>query len=153
MLPVVRQWIDERTKRERYLLLIAAVLAGLWTGYAGLWQPLARQEAALLSQINRYDRAIVMLRRAPLTEPQTTRVDTRPVTSIVTETAENFSLSIRRLEPEGSGAQVVLDETGFENLLYWLDQLEHSHGLRVITTEINRRPAPGTVTATITLQR
>jgi type II secretory pathway component PulM len=153
MLASARHWFDERTARERVLLLAMAVLALVWLLYAGIWQPLQAREAALLAQIDRHERAVAMLRAAPVVQTQTAATDTRPVPMIVTDTAAAFSLTIRRLEPEGDGARVILDEVAFEAVVFWLDRLEQNHGLRVTTIEMTRRPAPGVVTATLTLQR
>lgn len=153
MLASARRWLDERTARERVLLLAMAVLASVWVLYAGIWQPLQAREAALLARIERHERAVEMLRAAPVTQAQTAATDTRPVPVIVTDTAAAFSLTIRRLEPEGDGALVILDEVAFEAVVFWLDRLEQNHGLRVTTIEMTRRPAPGVVTATLTLQR
>lgn len=153
MLASARHWFDERTARERVLLLAMAVLALVWVLYAGIWQPLQAREAALLARIDRHERAVAILRAAPVVQAQTAATDTRPVPVIVTDTAAAFSLTIRRLEPEGDGARVILDEVAFEAVVFWLDRLEQNHGLRVTTIEMTRRPAPGVVTATLTLQR
>lgn len=153
MLSSAQQWIALRSQRERLLLSVACGLAMIWIGYALIWQPLRNQEAALLDQIARHESAIAILQTTPVTQAITTTADTRPVPVIVTDTAANFSLTIRRLEPEGSGARVVLDEVAFDNVILWLERLQQNHGLRVSSIDMDRRPTPGIVTATLTLQR
>ncbi len=153
MLSSARQWLDERTPRERYLLAGLGVMATIWIAYAGVWQPLQSREAMLLAQISRHDSAIAMLRAAPVTQAEPVVSDNRPVPVIVTETAADFALTIRRLEPEGNGARVILDEVAFEDVVFWLDLLEQRHGMRVASIEMTRRPAPGIVAATLLLQR
>lgn len=153
MLGAFSQWINERTERERILLLVGLFLAIVWVLYAGLWRPLQTREMILMAQIERHSSAIMMLESAPVPQAATAATDARPVPVIITDTAADFSLTIRRLEPDGEGARVVLDEVGFDNAILWLDQLDRNHGLRVRSIEMARRPAPGVVTATLTLQR
>lgn len=153
MFATAQQWINDRTAREQVLLSAGLALAVIWGLYAGLWQPLQAREATLLAQIDRHNTAIAMLQAAPAAPATTVATDTRPVPVIITDTAADFALTIRRLEPEGDGARVVLDEVVFDNTILWLDRLDQTHGLRVTAIEIGRRPAPGIVTATLTLQR
>lgn len=145
-------WFADRTPRERYLLLGALVLAGVWLAFVLVWQPLAAREAALTSQIARYERSLAILDSAP-EDTEAAPTDSRPVPVILTETAADFSLTIRRLEPEGGGARLVLDEVPFNDVILWLDRLDRDHGLRPTELDMTRRPAPGMVTATLALQR
>jgi type II secretory pathway component PulM len=47
----------------------------------------------------------------------------------------------------------VLEEAPFDAVILWLEALHRDHGLAVTTLDLTRRPAPGTVNASLTLER
>ena len=86
-------------------------------------------------------------------DPEAIAADSRPVPIVITDTAAVFQLVIRRLEAEGTGARVVLEEATFQQVILWLEALERDHRLRVRDLEMTRRPAPGVVSVTLALER
>ena len=62
-------------------------------------------------------------------------------------------MTIRRIEPEGDGARVSVDDAAYADILRWIEALEDDHGLHLAAIEMDRRPDPGIVSATMTLQR
>lgn len=151
---VLARFLAMRTPRERGLLLAVTVLALIWIGYAAVLQPLVRHNAALAEGIAR--RAIVLnqIARLPPADPDgEVAGDRRPVAAILAETAQTMGLVIRRLEPEGRGTRLVLEEASFETVILWLDLLDADHALRVSQLDLTRRPAPGMVAAALLLER
>ncbi|MFN3311976.1 MAG: type II secretion system protein GspM [Hyphomonas sp.] len=146
-------WITDRTPRERLMLSVMAGLLAVWVVYALVWQPINDRRGALNDRIDRYATALVLLHSAPMVPVPVAQTDSRPVATILTESAAAFGLSILRLEPEGTGARLVLQETPFETVIQWIDALESQNALRLTLLEMTRRPAPGVVTATLSVQR
>ena len=144
-------WLADRTPRERLLFAAMLALAVLWLGFAAVWQPLQLRRATLTDQIARHDRAVAVLQAAPVVVQ--TPQDDRPLNVIITETAAGFQLVIRRLEPDGQRLALVLEEAPFDAVILWLETLHREHGLAVTTLDLTRRPAPGTVNASLTLER
>ena len=151
----LQEWIAQRTDRERVLLGVGFLFALLWFGIAVVWQPLRLHRAHLEATIARYDDGLAALQNPAFSvaDPQAPAADNRPVPVIVTDTAAVFQLVIRRLEPEDTGARVVLEEATFEQVILWLEALERDHGLRVRDLEMVRRPAPGIVSVSLGLER
>lgn len=151
----LQDWIAQRTDRERVLLGVGFLFALLWFGIAVVWQPLRLHRAHLEATIARYDGGLAALQNPAFSvaDPQAPAADNRPVPVIVTDTAAVFQLVIRRLEPEDTGARVVLEEATFEQVILWLEALERDHGLRVRDLEMARRPAPGIVSVSLGLER
>ena len=151
----LQDWIAQRTARERVLLGVGFLFALLWFGIAVVWQPLRLHRAHLEATIARYDGGLAALQNPAFSvaDPQAPAADNRPVPVIVTDTAAVFQLVIRRLEPEDTGARVVLEEATFEQVILWLEALERDHGLRVRDLEMARRPAPGIVSVSLGLER
>ena len=152
----LRDWLALRTARERGLLKAAVALGAVWLVVFAVWQPLLAQRAALADRIARHDRGLAALAvqgppgAAVNAAPAT---DARPVPELLTGAAATFQLVIRRLEAEGTGARVVLEEAAFAQVILWLEALERDHGLRVADVEMTRRPAPGMVGVTLSVER
>lgn len=140
-------WTD-RTPRERTLLLGLAVTIAIWLGIVGAWQPLQAQRISLAAQIARYQSAAERLANPGLVAAP---ADARPIPVIITESAADFQLAIRRLQPAGEEVQIVLEDAPFEPVLLWIDVLTADHALQLRALELIRRPAPGVVAVTLTV--
>ncbi len=144
-------FLADRTPRERGLLLGLAVVAVVAGGVIGVWQPMRAHNAALADSLLRAERAAVQVANLPI-QPDLAPPDARPAPVIITEAAEAFGLQIRRLQPQGGTVQVALDDAAFDAVLLWVEALERDHGLRLADLTLTRRPTPGTVATTLTLE-
>lgn len=148
-------WIEQRSGREKVLLGAGLALAVAWLIIAAVWQPLRSHRANLQVEISRLDRGLAALQNPGFNLPDANppAIDSRPVPVVITDTAAVFQLVIRRLEAEGTGARVVLEEATFQQVILWLEALERDHDLRVRDLEMTRRPGPGMVGVTLALER
>jgi general secretion pathway protein M len=151
----VIDWVEQRSSREKLLLGVALVFAVVWLGFAAIWQPLRHHRADLETRIARYDRGLAALQNPGFSapDPQNTIIDSRPVPVILTDSAAVFDVVIRRLEADGTGARLVLEEATFEQIILWLEALERDYSLHVTELEMTRRPGPGVVSTTLALER
>jgi general secretion pathway protein M len=78
-------------------------------------------------------------------------VNDMPLPARITKSAQDTGLVLRRIEPEGSGSRVTLDEAAFSTVLLWIADLEEQHDVSVRAIEIDRRPTPGIVSARLLL--
>ena len=139
-----------RAPREQGLILLAAVLAVVYLATTQLWWPLMAERRAALDRIGQLDRALAAVARLP--PLPTGPADDRPIARIVTETAPDFGLSIRRIDATTQGADLTLDQAGYDGVILWLDALEAEHGLTLSALTLTRRPEPGQVSATLSLR-
>lgn len=139
--------------REQVMVIGAAALLLGAVGYSGIWQPTTEARRADLAAINDIDIAMMQVRAAPETLRQPTASRTQPLAAVIAETAPRFALAVQRIDPEADGARVTLDEADFAALLLWIAALETDHAVLVTAARIERRPAPGLVSAEITLER
>ena len=147
-------WWARRSLRERWLLAGLAGAAAAYLAVAVVAQPLLAARAAALAAIAGHDRALAQLAALPAeAAPPAPRSTGLPVTAVLTETAPEFELAIRRIEPEGAGARLVLDDADFAGVLLWIEELERDHGLRLTAVEMDRRPEPGVVAARMSFER
>ncbi len=147
-------WWLQRTPRERVLVIGMAAVAALYLVMVAAVDPLlaARREAQ--ASIESSEAAMARLAALPAgaTAPAA-QPSSQPAAAILTETATDFGLSIRRIEPEGDGARLTIEDADFSSILRWIDALETEHGLHVMAIEMDRRPEPGVVSANLTVQR
>jgi general secretion pathway protein M len=59
--------------------------------------------------------------------------------------------AVRRIEPDGGGARLWMEQAGFAELMRWLVTLEHAHGVSISSLTLERQPTPGLVNARVTL--
>jgi general secretion pathway protein M len=145
-------WWDQRSPRERVLL--AALLAVLvcWLGIVLVARPLLNARAEALASIARSEMALARLAAAPA-PALPVESSGQLVPAILTETATEFGMTIRRIEPEADGAQLTIDDAAFDDVLRWIEALEVRHGLHVVALKMDRSPAPGVVSASLTVRR
>tara|TARA_R100000655_G_scaffold5499_4_gene16927 strand:- start:2657 stop:3112 length:456 start_codon:yes stop_codon:yes gene_type:complete len=138
--------------RERRLVSIVLPLAIVVVGYQFLWVPLQRAQAEARADIQAFrlvqDTAALasvdtIVSLQPLNET--------PLATRITTSASAANLTLRRIEPENDSIRVTLDDTPFATILLWLSDLEEQHDVRVEALEVDRRPAPGRVSARLLL--
>lgn len=147
------RWLEQRTTRERWLLMVGSAAVLIWVVAAFVWQPIQARREAASRQIALYERAIAALQAAPAPAVAAPPADPRTLNAIVTDAAGGFDLSIRRLEPEGNRIRVTVDEAAFQTVILWLEAMQRDSGLRASELDMTRRPDPGVVDATLVLER
>lgn len=138
--------------REKSLVSIVLPLAIVVAGYQFLWAPLQSAQAEARADILAFrlvqDTAALasvdtMVAVAPLNDT--------PLATRITTSASAANLILRRIEPENDSIRVTLDDTPFATILLWLSDLEGQHDVKVEALEVDRRPAPGRVSARLLL--
>ena len=143
-------WLATRPLREQGLILACSALIAVYLAVTLLWQPLLAHRAMAVAQISTYEHALGAVARLP---PVTVKAkDARPIARILTETAPDFGLAIRRIDATDIAADLTLEDAAFDSVVLWLDTLEGEHGLSIASLQITRRPQAGLVAATLTLK-
>jgi general secretion pathway protein M len=147
-------FLSARTPRERVLIVVLALISAAVLGHLILWQPMAQHRLALQQDIARQARSFAALTALPPDTglPPLARSDL-PLPGIITETVAAYQLSIRRLQPADTSADISIEDAPFDAVLLWVDTLERDHGLRIISLSLTRRPEPGIVAATLIVGR
>ena len=146
----VTDWLATRPLREQGLLLAAFVMGLVYVGVTLIWWPLMAERAQVQARIAQMDHALTVV--AGLPARAIVVADTRPLARILTETAPEFGLSIRRIDVTAAGADLTLDDAAFDGVVLWLDALEGEHGVSVAALQVTKRPVLGQVAAMMTLK-
>lgn len=141
--------------RERTLvgLLLPVILVA--SSFQFIWLPLQAKRNSLTADILGYAQVIdrvASLGSDTVTVLPATTGPASPLSTRVTQSAQTAGLILRRLEPEGDLLRVTVDDVAFANVVLWLSDLEVSHSVVVAAIEIDRRPAPGVVSARLLLK-
>lgn len=143
---------DRLSRREKYLVALVIPLALLVALYRFVWMPLQLAEAQARADIAAYrlvQDTAALAARAEIAP--TAPVNDTPLATRITSSASAAQLTLRRIEPEGDGIRVTLDDTPFATLLLWLSDLEEQHDVILEALEVDRRPAPGVISARLLL--
>jgi len=141
-----------RSPREQALLAGLAAVSLVALYLVLIYAPLQTVRAEAVRDIRTYQALKAQLRVAGPTLTAGALAARGPTSAVITASAGEFGLNIRRLDPDGERIRVVLEDVPFDGLVRWLDRLERDRGLRVVDLRVERRPAPGTVNAQATLE-
>lgn len=160
----LRSRYSQLEPRERRIVLVGGLLAGLILIYAGIWSPLAsahgRQREALAQArviAQQLELAQAWVRQnpsAPRAAPSAAL--NQSLLAAVDQAARSGTLgkAPERLQPEGDlEVRVWLEDVPFEALVRWLGELKTRYGITAQTLDVERAEAPGQVTARLSLVR
>jgi general secretion pathway protein M len=145
-----RAWWGERSLREQALIGGLAAVAIVALVLVGVIAPLRAVRATAYEQL--HDAAILDARlRQVGGEPggpgPRAAIRRGTASAILTDSAAAARLSIQRMEPEGGNTRVELGDAPFSQVVAWLADVERTSRLRVQQSQIDRKGAPGVVSA------
>ena len=156
-------WWAGLAPRERIIMAGGAVVLVVLVIYLLLWEPLARKKEQVRTDISALTADLMWMeqvagqvkrRAAQQSSQATSGASGGSVLTLIEVSARAAGLreTLERVQPEGQGARLSFAETGFDNLLRWLGELEQRHGLHVSQLAVDAGTAPGTVTARIKVE-
>lgn len=148
------KFISGFSSREKLLILCVLPAIILLAAYRFGWMPLSQARADAKAEIAGYLTVIeaVQNRGAQPQMPDPAPAVLAPMATRVTQTADAAGILVRRLEPDADLVRVTLDDAQFDRVIAWISRLETEASLKVVGLEIDRRTAPGTVGARVTLE-
>ena len=157
--PLARWWAT-KTRAERRIVAVLALVLALAALWALVWRPLTRDTSALRAAAPAERAALVQAERMVAEIAGLTR--SAPVTPAADPRAEiERALAERGLATNAATAvdwrdgraRVTLDAARFDALLAALDALQRDARVRVVEATLTARVEPGTVRAEIVLAR
>lgn len=157
----IKQYWSNLQPRERHTLLFGGVVLIPLMIYALMidpfYQELQRLEKSVANQ-----RELLAWMQQSATEVKSFRqvqpgsqksVSGQSLMSTIDASARSTNLSgaIKQLKPEGQGVKVRLEDASFDDMLRWLGQLNHRHGIAVSGLVMERLPQAGKVNASVVL--
>ena len=157
--PRLARWWSAKPSSERSLLVCAATIAVAIVAWLGVWQPLARDIAALRVANARDAVALAEARRmaedsaglARTTAPAAAADPRADFDRVVTQ--QGLRAALTQQDWKDGRLNVVFGAVAFDALVATLEALQRDARLRVVSATIAARVEPGTVRAELVLAR
>ncbi|MEI9928412.1 MAG: type II secretion system protein GspM [Sphingomonas sp.] len=141
-------WWRARSRREQVLLAVmAALLAGVVLVY-GVVKPLQAMRAQAISDIITYETLDARIRAAGALAPGSAPARSGPPASVVTSAAASAGLTARTA-PLPGGVRATIADGSYDSVMAWLADVGGTSGLTIRRVALQRRGAPGRVSATV----
>ena len=149
---------QQRTRRERHLLLGMGVMLIIGLVYYALWQPWQSRETQWRQTLTREQASLQWMRQQTpllqqLRQQKSPAAPQEPTTVIMREAARH-GIAIVRLQPQGARLGLSVQPADFQALMAWLDALGQA-GMTTATLAVTAvAQQPGWVTInTLVLER
>lgn len=158
----VALWWQARNIRERWILAVGGTLAVIVFAYIGLWEPLAKQRAALEQELVELRETHAWMKQAAATirarsgqSNNLSVTEDRSLIGLVDRSTRNAGLGnqLNRVQPAGDyGVQIWFERVAFDRLIPWLDTLERTSGARLSALQVEATATSGLVDVRLNLE-
>ena len=149
---------QQRTRRERHLLLVMGAMLLIGLSWYALWQPWQNREAQWRQTLAREQASLQWMRQQTplLRQLHNQRPPAAPEepSALIMREAARHGIAIVRLQPQGSRLGLSVQPADFQALMAWLDALGQA-GMTTATLAVAAvTQQPGWVTInTLVLER
>lgn len=144
----IQNWWASLATREQQLVSIAAVVLGVGALYWFIWQPLQqgyvnKRQALTQAQLQlaKLQQALPQLQQAGASEGRVGG----SLAQIVSNSSRTYNIRVSRMQPQNDQLQLVLEDVPFEQLLRWLDQLQSTNGVKLVSLDVADTDTSGIV--------
>jgi len=155
----IKQWYTSLQASEQRMVMIATVFFSSVLIFILLIQPLNQHRNKLLKQIEAKQTQLAWMREnaarvqgASAAKPGP--ASRTPLNNLVAQSSSQYGLRISQIKgSDRDGVQVWFDDVSFDDLLRWLDQMESSYGVTLVSINIRGRDHNGLVRANVRLRK
>lgn len=152
------RWFSFLPEREQLALKVLAVFLLLVLLFYGVWKPSVnyKEEAERIFNANTelltWMRGKEELARSLADKQETNNPTNNSILSIVDNSSKAYNITLQRYEPKrNNGIRIWLQDTRFNDLIIWLDELAVSNNIDIEQLNIDRKGNNGLVDAHIEL--
>lgn len=142
------KWQQLKPREQTIVLCLAPVLV-IFILYSFIWQPLNESLIKNETKLVRQQALLTWVKEntahIKATSAGANKRSKGSVTSIVNRTSRQYQITLSRIQAQGSGVQVWVDEVPFTSLLQWLEQLSTEEGLSVVNIDLSTTEKSGVV--------
>ncbi|MFQ6372253.1 type II secretion system protein M [Shewanella sp. YIC-542] len=145
----LQKWWASLAQRERQLVTVMAVIVMVGIGYWGIWTPISNAQAQAQSQLQAQQQTLAFVKQSAAKISALKKAGSRPqhmgsLSTVATQTASRYGLSITRMQPQGKQIQLWMDDVPFDALLSYLGDLVQQ-GLSLDSLDVAEADDPGMV--------
>lgn len=159
----MKDWLDNLETREFNTLLLGIILASVLLLYQFVWEPVHQQQLRMTERVQEQQELLAwlkqsatVLRASPGQATDNVRDRDKSLLSVVDKTSKLSKLSstVKRIQPDGEArVRVWLENSGFDQLIGWLQRMENQYAVLVDDINIDKGAATGQVNARVVLTR
>lgn len=161
----MKDWWDTLQSRERYMVLIAAVLVSIAILYLAIWSPIAASRDTKQKRVDAKRDTVVWMSQKKQEVEHLKRInpnmfkrstDSRSILAIVDTGAKQMGIrpAITRIDPKGEDeVQLTMENIAFDYLVVLLGELDRRNSIQVADASFNRSEQVGKITGRVTLKR
>ncbi len=155
----IRQYLDQLNERERRMVYAAAIALLVFLPYQLAWVPFTSSITDLKEKVQQQEQDLVWMQNSATELKQLAR-NTKSKTAgsnslygVIENTArQKFGNDIRVEQESKNGIRVRIKETGFDDMLLWLDDLQYRHKVYVKEFKVDRETGVGRVSVNILIE-
>jgi general secretion pathway protein M len=155
----IRQYLDQLNERERRMVYAAAIALLVFLPYQLAWVPFTSAISELKEKVQQQEQDLVWMQNSATELKQLAR-NTKSKTAgsnslygVIENTArQKFGNDIRVEQESKNGIRVRIKETGFDDMLLWLDDLQYRHKVYVKEFKVDRETGVGRVSVNILIE-
>lgn len=160
-LDTIKAYLNGLNPRERYMVIAATVVVGLFLPYQIIWAPFTNRLSTLEDKINQQQQTAQWMQQAAAEVRQLSggkgkgnqRRGKQLLLGLINKTAQRSKLVVSKVQPEGQkGARVWLDNAVFDDVIAWLEGLQVNDGVAVSELSVEHQAAVGKVNARVLLE-
>jgi len=162
----MKEWFAGLEPRERQLIIGAGIILLIMLLYLVVWEPISKDNEVLRSSYQNSQQLLEWMEDAAeearaLQEKIKASGPTgdsanQSLLGVIDRTAKRDKLgpSVKRVQPDGkTGARVWLENAVFNDMIKWLENLQHKEGVRLVNTVIEKQDVSGLVNARLVFER
>ena len=161
----IKVWWEALQLRERYMVLIAAILITMSILYLAIWSPIVTNRDSKLKRVEAKRDTIVWMSQKKQEVEHLKRInpnmfnsatDKRSLLAIVDTSAKQMGVrpAITRIEPKGEDSvQLYVENIAFDYLIVLLGELERRNNIEVADASFNRSDQVGKISGRVILNR
>lgn len=146
----IKSWWQGLNLREQRLLLFTSSAFSVFLLYSVVWLPLNEHLAQTEQKLANRQALLAWVtdntaRYQKVKSSGGGKQSSGSLSGIINRTANQYQLTITRMQPQGDSVQVWLDSASFTSLLFWFEHLANNESLQVQAIDIAQSDTQGEV--------
>lgn len=146
----IKSWWQGLNLREQRLLLFTSSAFSVFLLYSVVWLPLNEHLAQTEQKLANRQALLAWVtdntaRYQKVKSSGGGKQSSGSLSGIINRTANQYQLTITRMQPQGDSVQVWLDSASFTSLLFWFEHLANNESLQVQAIDLAQSDTQGEV--------
>lgn len=158
----MKVWFENLQQQEKRAVIGAAALLGVMLVYLVLWKPLTSGYDELKKSTIKYELLVLWMQEKAAEVKQlkassgsNIQRGNQSILGVVDKTSKQLQLAdmVKQVRPDGENkVRVRLENAPFDKLLRWLEVLQQTQGIQLVSSSIEKQEETGLVNARLVFE-